>query len=908
MSLGAASSSHCRPPGRSVYPLISNPLRQRVGALGLLLALLLIFCAGGHVSHLVGAEPQRLTFALPAGDAEKTLEKFSEQAGVQIVYLLGDVRGVTTNSVQGAYAIREALDLLVSRTALRVEVEWKTGAFVIKRERMLTPVAKTPPADTPPPNPPMKKSLPARLAAALAALTSSVLVAQTQTDPNNPAKDEVVTLSPFLFSATQDKGYRASNSVSGSRIDTPIKDLPFALQAFTAEFISDLNPHDLFDVVRFSPGVTNRNGDFTAGNAGNFAIRGFATGSNPLRNGFAGPPIVDSVNIARVEIVKGPASFLYGQLAPGGLVNIITKRPLTYRQTTLRQDFGTDNYLRTQVDTTGPLGDTKLFYRLGGSWQNDFEYYEPYEAQQWDLAPSVLWQVTPNTTLLVEYEHFEKDELPLMMIPNIAFPTPAGYPYSQYLDRAFPVPQNWNSADFSDFRDSEFDNIVINAETKLGDHWNARAAYAYIFRKVDFFTHGNFSLGNTATTNAGDIPATATLPVILQKNAMGRRPREIQDDGFQHTGTLEATGNYQWGAVSARMLFGYQKDEIRSNSATWQAPVNTWPRPWDLSNPATWDRNAPARSRGTANLPLTAASRADIEIEAYWAGVTLGFLQDRLSLLAGTRHTETLNESYNKITFAKNPTFERKANTPQVGLLYKVTDEISAFASASESFVPNNTLLRVLGTPITPAEPTVGKGWDVGVKAALKNGKFSGTLSLYEVKNTNIIQNVVGYAANGDTVFTDFQSGEQESKGVELDFVFSPTDAFQVYAAFSHQKPIYTKNPAFPILEGKPLEGSTQNLASLWAKYRFTEQPVKGMYVAGGFTWQDKQQVRLENPDLFYSAYALFDLQVGYETKWRGHPFTVELAGKNLSNENYLPSNNSRGLQRRFILSFSTKF
>jgi iron complex outermembrane recepter protein len=742
-----------------------------------------------------------------------------------------------------------------------------------------------------------------------ALLACSVCTATAQSTPGPAAKpEETLVLTPFTVSAAQDKGYRASNSVSGSRINTPIKDLPFALQAFTQEFIADINPHELFDIIRYSPGVTTRNGDFAAGNAGNFAIRGFATGSNPLRNGFAGPPIVDSVNIARVEVVKGPASFLYGQLAPGGLVNIITKRPQSYQQTTLRQDLGSDNYLRTEVDSTGPIGQTKAFYRLAGSWQNDFEYYDAYEAQQFDIAPSLLWQVTPNVNLTIDYEHFQKNEIPLMMIPNIAFPRPAGYPYAAYLDRAYPVPQNFNTSDYSDFRDSVFDNVNINAEFKLGEHWSARAAYAYLFRNVDFFAHGNYSLGNTATTNAGDIPATATLPVILQKNAMGRRPRELKEDGYTHTYQAEATGLYQFGGVSARFLLGYQNDTIRSNSATWQAPTSVWPRPWDLSNPATWDRNAPKVTRYSADLPLTNSNQADIDIEAYWAGVTLGFMQDRLLFLGGARHTETTNNSFSKITGVKNPTFNREKNTPQMGLLFKLTPDVSAFASSSESFVPNNSLLRILGVPTTPAEPTVGKGWDLGLKAGLKNGKLSGTVTYYEVRNTNIIQNVVAFLPNGNTAFTDFQSGEQESKGIEIDAVYSPNDAWQIYAAYSHQNPIYTSNPAFPILEGKPLEGSTQNLASLWTKYRFTGGGMKGAFIAGGFTWQSKQQVRLENPDLFYDPYALFDLLAGYDFKWLGHPTTISLAGKNLTNENYLPSNNSRGLQRRYILTFTTRF
>ncbi len=748
------------------------------------------------------------------------------------------------------------------------------------------------------------------LPAAALLLACIVCTATAQTAPAaapKPAADEAIVLTPFAVSATQDKGYRASNSVSGSRIDTPIKDLPFALQAFTSEFIADINPRELYDVVKYSPGVTFRGEDFAGGNT-RLSIRGFDTNSNPLRNGFSGPPIIDSANIARIEVVKGPASFLYGQLAPGGLVNIITKRPQAKPQTLVRQEVGSDNYLRTQLDTTGPLSNTNVFYRVAGSWQNDFETYKPYEAKQWDVAPSALWQISPNASVSIDYEHFARNETsPLMMIPNIGFPNPVGYAFPTYLGPAFPVPKDWNSADHADFRDSAFDNLVINAEFKLGDHWNARAVYAYLFRDIDFFTHGNFSTGNTATTNAGDIPATGTLPLILRKNAMGRRPRQLKEDGYQHTYQAEATGRYKFGEVSARFLLGYQQDSIRSNSATWQTPVALWPRPWDLSNPATWDRNAPAVTKGSADLPLTAKTQADIDLEAYWAGVTLGFLKDRLNLLAGARHTSTENKSFNKFTGVKNPDFNREKNTPQIGVLYKVTDEISAFATLSESFVPNNSLLRVVGVPTGPAEPTEGKGWDLGVKTSLFNGKVSATLTYYEVLNTNIIQNIVMALPSGATGFTDFQSGEQQSKGIEFDAVFSPSDAWQIYVAYSHQNPIYKTNPAFPLLEGRLLQGATKNLASLWTKYRFTQEGMKGVYVAGGFTWQDKQQVRNENPDLFYDSYALFDLQAGYEFKWGTRPSAIELACKNLADERYLPSNNSRGQPRRFILSFSTR-
>jgi iron complex outermembrane receptor protein len=139
-----------------------------------------------------------------------------------------------------------------------------------------------------------------------------------------------VRVSPFDVSSHLDNGYRASNSVSGSRFDAPIRDLPFAIQAFTESFIKDQKPVNIFDVARYSPGVTYRSNDFTEGNA-NLAIRGFAVSGTAgnvqiLRDGFHGPSIFDFTNISRVEVVKGPSSFLYGQVAPGGM-SMITKSP-----------------------------------------------------------------------------------------------------------------------------------------------------------------------------------------------------------------------------------------------------------------------------------------------------------------------------------------------------------------------------------------------------------------------------------------------------------------------------------------------------------------------------------------------------------------------------------------------------
>ncbi|MBI3368178.1 MAG: TonB-dependent receptor, partial [Burkholderiales bacterium] len=186
-----------------------------------------------------------------------------------------------------------------------------------------------------------------------------------------------VRVSPFDVATRLDRGYRASNSVSGSRLDTPIRELPFAIQALTEAFIEDQKPVNIHDVARYSPGVTYRSNDFTEGNA-NLAIRGFAVSATPgntqiLRDGFHGPSIFDFTNVARVEVVKGPASFLYGQVAPGGIVNVITKSPQSRFAGSGEVRIGSYGEHRVQADVTGPVSPT-LFFRVAASSDEDIHY------------------------------------------------------------------------------------------------------------------------------------------------------------------------------------------------------------------------------------------------------------------------------------------------------------------------------------------------------------------------------------------------------------------------------------------------------------------------------------------------------------------------------------------------------
>jgi iron complex outermembrane receptor protein len=458
-------------------------------------------------------------------------------------------------------------------------------------------------------------------------------------------------ISPFDVATRFDKGYLALNSVSGSRFDSPIRDLPFAIQGFTESFINDQNPRDIFDIARYSPGVTYRSNDFNEGNA-NLAIRGFAvsagTGSiQMLRDGFHGPSIFDFTNISRVEVVKGPASFLYGQVAPGGIVNIITKSPKSKFESNGDLRYGSYNEYHGGTDVTGPAVKT-LFYRLAASYDHDMNYWNPYDAYSWNVSPSLLWQPTDYLSLSARYEHFSKTETPqVMQKPGRSrqsglVPT-ASDPNLQGVDVPG-LPNDWNSMSDADFRNSETDGVNAWVDLKAGDHWDLRTAYSLQSYEIDMLFSGNLGMANNTT--------------LLQ----GRRLRGQTYTNLGSVYEAVATGKYQFGRISLRLLFGAQYIDRSFDGWAGQAPNDSLlgstptksPLPlWDLSNPSTWNR--------TVAIPRSALTESpnDYDIaytdKSIYGGSTIGFFDDRLLVLAGLRLTETENTRTDRVKKTVDP-------------------------------------------------------------------------------------------------------------------------------------------------------------------------------------------------------------------------------------------------------------
>src|SRR5687768_11053679 len=185
--------------------------------------------------------------------------------------------------------------------------------------------------------------------------------------------DETVQLAAFTVSADDDQGYYSPAAISGTRTKTELLNLPMNLNVFTEQFIKDVAATDLVDIVTFTAGLAAApatSGDTNGGDTTGFTLRGFGT-HVPYRNGFRRLRIVDTTNISRVEVIKGPSSVLYGTAFAGGSINYVTKRPVpTRRITELALRFGSYDFKRSEIDVNLPIIPKKLAVRFVGALED----------------------------------------------------------------------------------------------------------------------------------------------------------------------------------------------------------------------------------------------------------------------------------------------------------------------------------------------------------------------------------------------------------------------------------------------------------------------------------------------------------------------------------------------------------
>lgn len=699
-------------------------------------------------------------------------------------------------------------------------------------------------------------------------------------------------LSPFTVDTSRDKGYRATNSTSGTRLDAAIKDLPIPIEVITAEFIRDIGANDLREALAYSAGIlTETQTDFAAdvaeisdnpqGVTGGkeqtqIKLRGFVT-TESLRRGFRRANWSDSANIERVEVVRGPSALLYGVGNFGGLVNYITKTPLPQSRHEVRVGAGSWNYRRAELDTTGPVGGKwDAGYRLTAAYETTDDWTEFKGHTRRHVSPVFQFKPFKTTNVLVDLEHTEFDRTGIGFQSVRGSPGNINDPSSRRRNEFLPTP----GKDFKTFRWSGPDtflnevsrNYLVEVTQQVGRDLTVLAGGQFTTSEFESRDVKPFLNVLAATTPAYIDPAVVRT---LSFYPVGLNPRENRRVALGTTwGTsaseihteqarVEATYRFELGRTRHNVVLGHT-ELSRSNARVSQGINFTR---LDLFTYRAVDDTRYFRFDEAKAGSIT--KQEDIKARQSDAGTYLAyqgdFFSNRLYVVGGVRHdrSDARVIEYDFVTGGERVvtgSASGKPSTktsPQAGLSFRLTPEISLFGLYSTGLTPNYD--RYDGNR-TPFAPTSAKSREFGVKIDLIKGRISGTISSYHIEREGVPYYVYWAPSNwrnlynpaaresyqinfGRVYYTDdpadrayiarimaaqddpkgtgpdygilptfgpgggannptLDSGaycpvNDESRGVDAQLVFTLADNWQVVATYSHTDRTITEGPAF---------------------------------------------------------------------------------------------------------------
>lgn len=917
-----------------------------------------LVCGLLSVVAVATAAEQRQSYDLPRGDAATVLARFAEQSGRPILFAMDKVRGVRTNAVAGEFSAAEALDRLLAGTELVATLDRETGGIVVSRRRPAVPPGR-PDSDQPKPTSPTMKNS-SLLRRTTAWLVLAIAPASAQTAPaNSPASGTTVTLSPFEVRSERDTGYVATNTISGTKLDTPIKEIPIAIQVVTEDLIRDLQAVTIEDATRYATGVSQPVGSSEFGAAdGRFNLRGFSFAS-PKRNGFSTPGTIDMTNVSRIEILKGPASVLYGEATAGGIVNYLTKSPKSKPESTVQLQFGSYDFYRAQIESTGPIG--KLFggpvlYRLDASYLDRGSHINDHDQRQTFISPLVQWRPLATTQLTFQYEYLLRDgqvrskipiyntvakrfwdNLPVTdarktlsnynQVPRInpdGSIAAAGRPYWDAL--ADYVDWNINNAGTANYSDARTHNFDATVEQRFTPGLTGRVA-ANVY-EVDIDAQS----GNQNRMRAGgDGPER-----FASRHKRGNYRRTVQGD---------LAGTQTFGSVKNRFLlnFEYFKENnwrttySRDGGAT-SPTISDPPKYYFFSSPYNitdirvngQSIPLPLGYLGFIPVPLESINtRQEIRTTAFSANDTVSFFNNRLSLLVGLRHQKSDQilrnlDRFNTVSGVRIGTGNRrtpptvKKTVPMVGVSVQLAPWLNAYALASESFVPQFGTARDADGADFALRPIVGESFEFGAKIADADGRLSATMAVFDITNRNRSR-FGGLIATGPLTGESFtiQTDAEGAKGFELDGAVRPLKDWQILVGYAYTEskikdPLFAE-PVSLIDPNSPrdvrIPGVPRHQINLLQRYAFARGPLKGAALNVGANYQGARRGSESAQEVItIPAVWLYETGVSYSTKLFGRRTELRLNVINLLDKKFVTTGPFLGDPRTYRFSIRTGF
>lgn len=665
------------------------------------------------------------------------------------------------------------------------------------------------------------------------------------------AAPATTALSRITVAETVDAEYVETESAAATKTDTPILLIPQSIQVVPLEVINDQKALNLTDAIRNVSSAASDFG-FNGSTQPLLILRGFqmasmtAFGSMQGSSSYylngtkvTGVPI-NMANVESVQVVKGPASVLYGRAEPGGLVDVVTRTAQAERTLALEQTVGSNGTTRTSVEAGGALNAGKtLLSRFAASYTDEGSNRDFVVDRLAAVSGSVAWVPDGNTRVALTLDHTRQKYRNDYGVPAIG-------------NRPLELPWSRQYNDAPELSSTKTNTATLDIEQSLSDRWVVKIKAITLDSKI-----------HEADVSPYRVDLMTGDDCLVAYGLQCRYYYYVRPEAKSRLdhGTVDLVGRFTVGSVEHELLFGADSFHARKEGPAYFEILS----PVDLRNPALG--NTPALSTD----PMVSMSM-EYQDKTRW---TSFYVQDQMTLgnvtvSAAVRHDRT-SAIYDVAGIEPN---QDSFTTPRVGVVWEFSKGQTIYVQYQDAVSANNGR-----DPTTHAELDAERArqLEVGFKNSALDGRLNSTLSAYGLTK----RNRADYSRWPLEIRTE---GEARSQGIELDVQGAVTPQLAIMASYAHTNAVMTRNPNNDLngLSGKLLANVPKNSGSLWARYALTPD----WHVGGGVFMQGQRQG--DTPNTFQlPGYSRVDVMTSYDFGLLGHRASAQVNVNNLFDRKY---------------------
>lgn len=654
---------------------------------------------------------------------------------------------------------------------------------------------------------------------------------------------------------------------TATKVDVDPLDTPLTVNVVNQQFLEDIRAETLADAYGYITGLSQ-----SGVNANSFTLRGMSADLNSVQvNGLPGLASrfgsPTTANVERIEVLKGPASIMYGQIEPGGMINIITKKPqdvasISYdisanSYSTDVSAIGEDNSYTGTLDATGPLNSSKTWlYRMIVSAENENSYRDDVDAQNYYLFPTLSYRPNDVTDLTFGLELQSEKRVADNGLAVL----------NGDINQVASIDTHYQSADDTD----EDKGLVafVSFNTALNNQFDLTVDWRSVWHEDSRHLY-----------ESNDVDSATETVTVQERDQLNKREYHFVD--------VRTTGSIFTGDVEHRVLLGAnvgleKRDFLRERYAEYSVDF------YDPVDVTDHDESALNDNHRTYDYMNYAAYLQDVI-----------YLTDKWTLMGGLRYARQ-DVDYERVDTGATASQTSDAFVSQGGVVYKLFEGTSLYASYGESFNPN--VVTDTDANGDTFDPEKGRQYEVGTKTNILNDKTNLTIAYFDIKKSNIVE---------ENEFGDNELlGEVTSTGVEAELLMMPVDNWQMKLGYAYVDARVSSSEDEDV-EGNRVAFSALHDAYFWSKYNLPFQVAGGVlgstlginYEGSRYTDEDVTS-RIELP-----SYTTVDIGLHYELEHYRASLNIE----NLFDELYYVGGNNdyrlyAGDPRNITLSLSGKF